>query len=148
MTAEKSEGASRPGRLYLDTSAYLCMLLREQGSDTLIQETTGAELLSSVLLILEAKRNLVRLTREGVLQPDQYKACLARIEADADFFLLSDLTLDICRSNTMPAVSTPRSLDLVHLRTALSFNSVEPIDRFITNDEPQRQAARELGLPT
>jgi len=104
--------------------------------------------LSSVLLILEAKRNLVRLTREGVLQPDQYKECLARIEADADFFLLSDLTLDICRSNTMPAVSTPRSLDLVHLRTALSFHSVEPIDRFITNDEPQRQAASELGLPT
>jgi len=90
----------------------------------------------------------VRLTREGVLQPDQYKECLARIEADADFFLLSDLTLDICRSNTMPAVSTPRSLDLVHLRTALSFHSVEPIDRFITNDEPQRQAASELGLPT
>ena len=74
----------------------MCMLLREQGSDTLIQETTGAELLSSVLLILEAKRNLVRLTREGVLQPDQYKECLARIEAEADFFLLSDLTLDIC----------------------------------------------------
>jgi hypothetical protein len=48
----------------------------------------------------------------------------------------------------MPAVSTPRSLDLVHLRTALSFNSVEPIDRFITSDEPQRQAAKELGLPT
>ena len=147
-TAEKTEGASRPGRLYIDTSAYLCMLLREQGSDTLIQETTGAELLSSVLLILEAKRNLVRLTREGVLNPAQYKECLARVEADADFFLLSDLTLDICRSNTMPAVSTPRSLDLVHLRTALSFNSVESIDRFITNDEPQRQAAKELGLPT
>jgi len=147
VTAEKTD-ETRLRRLYLDTSAYLCMLLREQGSDILIQETTGAELLSSVLLILEAKRNLVRLTREGVLQPDQYKECLARIEADADFFLLSDLTLDICRSNTMPAVSTPRSLDLVHLRTALSFHSVEPIDRFITNDEPQRQAASELGLPT
>ena len=147
-TAEKREGASRPGRLYIDTSAYLCMLLREQGSDTLIQETTGAELLSSVLLILEAKRNLVRLTREGVLNPAQYKECLARVEADADFFLLSDLTLDICRSNTIPAVSTPRSLDLVHLRTALSFNSVERIDRFVTNDESQREAAKELGLPT
>ena len=147
-TAEKTDQTPSPRRLYLDTSAYLCMLLREQGSDILIQETTGAELLSSVLLILEAKRNLVRLTREGVLQPDQYKECLARIEADADFFLLSDLTLDICRSNTMPAVSTPRSLDLVHLRTALSFNSVERIDRFVTNDESQREAAKELGLPT
>src|SRR5262245_8623822 len=39
------------------------MLLREQGGEALSRETTGAELLSSVLLILEAKRNLVRLTR-------------------------------------------------------------------------------------
>ena len=147
MTAEETDRPSKSPRLYLDTSAYLCMLLKEQGSDALLRESTGAELLSSVLLILEAKRNLVRLAREGVLQPEQYKECLGRVEEDADFFLLSDLTLDICRSNIMPAVSTPRSLDLVHLRTALSFNSVEPIDRFVTNDESQRQAAKELGLP-
>ena len=112
------------------------MLLREDDSDVLVRETTGAELLSSVLLILEAKRNLVRLTREGALKPEQYKECLGRVDADAEFFLLCDLTMDICGSNVMPAVSTPRSLDLVHLRTALSFNSVEPIDRFITSDEP------------
>jgi hypothetical protein len=123
------------------------MLLREQGADGLIRETTDAELLSSVLLILEVKRNLVRLTREGVLHLDQYNDCLARLESDMDYFLLSDVTLDICRSNVMPAVSTPRSLDLVHLRTALSFNTVEPIDRFVTNDESQRHAAGELGLP-
>jgi predicted nucleic acid-binding protein len=146
-TAETGE-ATKPKRFYLDTSAYLCMLLREDGYETLVRETREAELLSSVLLVLEAKRNLVRLTREGFLQPDQYKECLARVEADVDFFLLCDLTLDICRSNLLPAVSTPRSLDLAHLRTALWFNSAEPLDRFITNDESQRQAAKELGLPT
>jgi hypothetical protein len=113
----------------------------------LLRETTAAELLSSVLLILEAKRNLVRLAREGALQPEQYKECLARVEADTDYFLLSDLTLDICRSNLMPPVSIPRSLDLVHLRTALSFHSIEPLDRFLTNDESQRHAAEEVGLP-
>ena len=147
MTVEEKSKVQTSRRFYLDTSAYLCMLLREEGNDALVRETTGTELLSSVLLILEAKRNLVRLTREGVLQLQQYKECLARVEADADFFLLSDVTLDICRSNTMPPVSTPRSLDLVHLRTAVFFNSVEPIDRFMTNDESQRHAAEELGLP-
>jgi hypothetical protein len=147
VTAKENDQAAKIRRFYLDTSAYLCMLLREHGSDALVIETAGAELLSSVLLILEAKRNLVRLTREGLLQIEQYKECLARVDSDAEFFLLSDLTLDICTSNIMPAVSTPRSLDLVHLRTALSFDSVEPIDRFITNDESQRQAAKELGLP-
>jgi hypothetical protein len=147
VTGETKKRPSRPRRLYLDTSAYLCILLREQGSEALVSETAGAELLSSVLLILEAKRNLVRLTREGLLQHEQYKECLGRLESDTEFFLLSDLTLDICKSNIMPAVSTPRSLDLVHLRTALAFNSIEAIDRFVTNDDSQRQAAKELGLP-
>jgi predicted nucleic acid-binding protein len=147
VTAEETHKPARPKRFYLDTSAYLCILLREEGGDALVRETSGAELLSSVLLILESKRNLVRLAREGVLHPEQYKECLSRLEADADVFLLSDLTLDICRSNLMPAVATPRSLDLAHLRTALWFNSADPIDRFLTNDESQRQAAKELGLP-
>src|SRR5438094_10585784 len=111
-TAEKTDQTPSPRRLYLDTSAYLCMLLREQGSDTLKEETTGAELLSSVLLILKAKRNIVRLTREGMLDPDQYKRCLARIEADTGLLLLSVLTMDICRSITIPSVSTLSSLDL------------------------------------
>ncbi len=37
--------------------------------------------------------------------------------------------------------------DLVHLRTALWFHAVEPINRFLTRDESQRQAAKALGLP-
>ena len=45
-------------RLYLDTSAYLCVLLGEAGSSRLAKETAGAELLSSVLLVLEARRHL------------------------------------------------------------------------------------------
>jgi len=147
VTGEGTDKPARPKRLYLDTSAYLCILLREEGSDVLARETNGAELLSSVLLILESKRNLVRLAREGTLRTEQYKECLSRLEADADIFLLSDLTLEMCKSNLIPAVATPRSLDLAHLRTAIWFNSVDPIDRFVTNDESQRQAAKELGLP-
>jgi prevent-host-death family protein len=57
------------------------------------------------------------------------------------------LTLDLCDSNVLPAVTTPRSLDLAHLRTALWCAATEPIDRFVTMDDTQQQAARELGLP-
>ena len=137
----------RRRRLYLDTSAYLCILLGEERSERLSEETAGAELLSSVLLILEAKRNLIRLTRESVLTAEQYKTCMERVEADVDQFVLRDLTLDLCASNTLPAIATPRSLDLAHLRTALSFHNPERIDRFVTMDSSQEQAAKELGLP-
>jgi hypothetical protein len=134
-------------RLYLDTSAYLCILLAEEGADRLSKQTGGAEVLSSVLLVLEARRNLIRLAREGALTGDQYEACMERVEQDTDVFVLRDLTLDLCASNLVPAVATPRSLDLAHLRTALWFHTVEPIERFVTTDASQAQAAKELGLP-
>jgi hypothetical protein len=133
--------------LYLDTSAYLCILLAEDGSDVLSRETDGAELMSSVLLVLEARRNLTRLAREGALKPDQFKVCWDRVDEDVRLFALRDLTLDLCQSSPMPAVVTPRSLDLGHLRTALWFHGEAPIDRFITMDTAQRDAAKELGLP-
>src|SRR5207247_2496876 len=123
------------------------MLLAEDGSERLSKETAGAELLSSVLLVLEARRNLVRLARESILQQAQYKDCLDRLGQDIGLFLLRDLTFDLCQSNTMPAVLTPRSLDLVHLRTALLFHAADPIKRFVTVDESQEHAATELGLP-
>jgi hypothetical protein len=136
----------RPRRLYLDTSAYLCILLGERGSEKLSEETSGAELLSSVLLLLETRRNLIRLTRAGVLTAKSYKVCMDRVEADVPFFVLRDLTRDLCDTTIMPAVTTPRSLDLVHLRTALWFHAAERIDRFVTMDATQQQAAKELGL--
>jgi predicted nucleic acid-binding protein len=134
-------------RLYLDTSAYLCILLGDVGAARLAKETTGAELLSSVLLVLEARRNLIRLAREGTLTADQYTTCMDRVEQDVELFVLRDLTLELCSSNLVPAVATPRSLDLAHLRTALWFHAAERIDRFVTLDGSQAQAARELGLP-
>jgi hypothetical protein len=137
----------RRRRLYIDTSAYLCILLGEDGSERLSDETADAELLSSVLLVLEARRSLIRLAREGTLKPDDYKRCLDRVTGDTEAFVLRDLTLDLCQSSSVPAVSTPRSLDLGHLRTALWFDSVEPIERFVTMDGSQEQAAKELGLP-
>jgi hypothetical protein len=123
------------------------MLLGEEGSERLSKETVGAELLSSVLLVLESKRNLVRLAREGFLQPDQYKRCTDRLQQDLSLFILRDLTLDICQSSILPAVTTPRSLDLAHLRTALWFHGDRRIDRFVTMDDSQAEAAGELGLP-
>lgn len=134
-------------RVYIDTSAYLCILLAEDGAERLSAETADAELLSSVLLVLETKRNLVRLARDGALTPSQYKTCLDRMEDDRQLFVLRDLTLDLCDSNVLPAITTPRSLDLAHLRTALWFHADARIARFVTMDGSQEQAAKELGLP-
>ena len=140
-----AEGAVK--RFYVDTSAYLCILLGEEGWEPLAKELAGGEMVSSVLLLLEAHRNLVRLTREGTLTPDQYAACVERLRGDRDGFVFRDLTIDLCESAPMPAVAIPRSLDLAHLRTALAWHADQPLTRFVTMDSGQRQAARDLGLP-
>jgi hypothetical protein len=111
------------------------------------RETTDAELLSSVLLVVEANRNLIRLSREGALDAHEFHACLARVEQDVALFALRDVNLALCAGTSMPVVVTPRSLDLVHLRTALRFHAERPLSRFVTLDATQESAARELGLP-
>jgi hypothetical protein len=146
MTVATGEAVAR--RFYVDTSAYLCILLGEDGWEPLSKELAGGEMLSSVLLLLEAHRNLVRLTREGTLTADQYATCAERVRGDRDAFVLRDLTIDLCASTPMPAIAIPRSLDLAHLRTALSWHADLPLTRFVTMDGGQRQAARDLGLPT
>ena len=118
-----AEARRQDRRLYLDTSAYLCLLLAQDGWQPLAKETVGARLLSSVLLVMETKRNLVRLVRQGHLNVEQYDAAIGRLEEDTGLFLLRDLTLDLCQSNAMPDVATPRTLDLVHLRTAQWFHA-------------------------
>jgi hypothetical protein len=146
MTRAVEQG-SQARRLYIDTSAYLCMLLGQEGWEALSKETAGSERLSSVLLVLETRRNLARLAREGDIDPNQYGTCIDRLQEDMTSFVLCDLTLNLCESVVLPAVTTPRSLDLAHLRTAQWFHAADKIDRFLTMDASQQQSAKELGLP-
>jgi hypothetical protein len=131
------------GRYYLDTSAYLCVLLGEAGWERIAREIENGHLPSSVLLALEVERTLVQLSRGGRLSPPDLQAALDRLSVDLGQFVLRDLTLDLCRSRVMPIVSTPRSLDLAHLRTALWFHEQEVLTRFVSLDTGQVQGARE-----
>ena len=93
------------------------------------------------------KRTLVQLSRAARLTPAELQNALDRLGRDLGHFAVRDLTLDLCQWRTMPIVSTPRSLDLAHLRTALWFHQRQALTRFVSLAAPQNQAARELGLP-
>jgi hypothetical protein len=93
-------------RLYVDTSAYLCTLLGEVGSERLVEEFTGAQLLSSVLLALEAERTLVHLSRTGRLAAGDLHDALDRLARDLEHFALRDLTGSLplaCRAHRVNA---------------------------------------------
>jgi hypothetical protein len=133
-------------RLYVDSSAYVDVLLG-QAPDALAEALRGQCLLSSVLLVLETTRAILRFSREGGLSPEEARQCLARMDADLQWFQLRALTLDLCTGLRVPVLTTPRTLDLAHLRTALWFHSHEAIDGFVSRDKRQVQAAHELELP-
>ena len=134
-------------RYYVDSSAWLAGMLGEPGADALSDELEGAELVSSVLLVVEVHRNLVRLARSGVLTARQLQAAIERFERDLAMFDLRELTLDLAREREMPVVTTPRSLDLVHLRTALWYHRQRALTRFVALDVALVDAAKEVGLP-
>ena len=135
------------GRYYLDTSAYLCVLLGEDGWEQITAALEGGQVVSSVLLVLEVERTLVHLSRAGRLSVVALQDALDRLSVDVEQLILRELTFDLCSSRLMPLVSTPRSLDLAHLRTARWFHEQQALTRFVSLDATQNGAARELGLP-
>ncbi|MBI2083541.1 MAG: type II toxin-antitoxin system VapC family toxin [Deltaproteobacteria bacterium] len=134
-------------RIYLDTSAYLGILLGEEEAERLQRLAEKKIFCSSVLLLIEAERNLVRLSREKVLKQEHYERAIGQLRRVHEDFLLRDFTVDLCLTGSFPAVRLPRSNDLVHIRTAQWFIQNGGLERFVTLDERQRGAALELGLP-
>jgi hypothetical protein len=134
-------------RVYLDTSAYLAVLLGEKQATAVQRAVKGSTLCSSTLLLLEAERNLVRLARQGGLSEKVYEAARAQLVADQELFVLRDLTPELCLNNEFPAIQTPRSADLAHLRTAKWFQGNGGLHLFVSLDVRQLSAAESLGLP-
>jgi len=136
------------GRVYLDSSAYLAMLLGEEAGAEIERRVESAEVLSSVLLVLEAIRTLVRLSREGRMSEAFYDEAMGRLRQDLEGMRLRNLTLDLCQGLSFPAITLPKSSDLAHLRTAVSYHVESPLSAFLSLDKAQLRAAYELGLPT
>lgn len=135
-------------RLYVDSSAYLAVLLGEENCAAVAAElASDAEFVSSTLLVLEVRRALIHRSRSMKLAAADYQRATERLREDLRHFRLQHLSLDLCLAARIPDVSTPRSLDLAHLATASWFHAEQPLDRFLSLDRDQIQGARELGLP-
>jgi hypothetical protein len=133
--------------IYVDTSAYLSLLLGEKMGPKIEKVISNCGLCSSSFLVLEVERNLVRLSRERLISEKLFLKLLLRFKADREAFIFKDLQLDLCSNGSFPAVKTPRSSDLVHLRTAIWFRDHEKLDGFLTLDSHQLDSAKEFRLP-
>lgn len=135
--------------VYLDTSAYLSVLLHESPWLRVQNHLKGKSYYTSSILFLEAHRCLIRCSREKLLSGEEFTILFKRLNEDQNLFVIKDVTLDLCFDYTFPAVSLPKSLDVIHIRTALWFQETENLKlEFVTCDETQALSAKELGLKT
>ncbi len=134
-------------RVYLDTSAYMALLLGETQASAVNRRAKKRTLCTSVLLFVEAERTLVHLVRGGRLSANRFESAFVRLGDDVDLFLLRDITMDLCLSKRFPLARTPKSADLIHLRTAEWFLQNGGLDDFVSLDDSQNRAATDMGLP-
>lgn len=133
--------------IYVDTSAYLALLFEEKNSKQIGKTLWNRKLCTSTLMFLEAERSIIYQARQRKISNNLFEQAIERIQIDVDDFLIKDLSTDLLFSRVFPAIRTPKSADLVHLRTALWFLNNGGLELFITADDHQRHAARELGIP-
>lgn len=135
-----------PTKIYLDTSAYLHLILRDKNFKLIEKTLKGSTICTSVLLIIETERNLVRLSRERKLTQKEFQRLMDKLRTDLHFMIIRNVSVDLALNNSFPAVSTPRTSDLIHLRTAEWFNTNGGIAGFLSCDIRQLSAAKEMGL--
>lgn len=122
--------------IYFDTSALVTLVSQEEHSDALQQWLTGSEvrLVSSLLLHTEALRVAHRLTADAV----------ARTRALLDGVILLPITPDTCERAASLSPSSMRSLDAIHLATALGV--VHEISGVLTYDERLAESCSAHGI--
>lgn len=118
---------------YLDTSAFLKLLVYEAHSKAMADDVDGCDLWSSTLLAVEAHRSALRLG----------------VPADEVNGLLNQVSLVLPAASTFLAAQTIgtaelRTLDALHLATAIEIGP--ELESILTYDKRLARAATAVGL--
>ncbi len=125
-----------PGVAYVDSSALLKLVVREAETSALEADLAGRDgLIASKLAALECRRAARRTANTRVLRA---------VEAVLDAVYLLDITTAILDRAAVVDPLPLRSLDAIHLATALSID--EPDLDVITYDRRFADAALASGL--
>ena len=119
---------------YLDASALVKLVVEEAGSGELHRWYVEAERIAT------SRVGVIETRRAARRQPHDEVRLEAMIEAIAVF----EIDAEIDRRASSIGPSSLRTLDAIHIATALALPGV---DAFVTYDDRQAEAARRVGLP-
>jgi len=136
--------------LYAETSAVLRWLFGEGGDDAIRTAlATARKVVSSRLTLIETRRVIRRAEREGRLSAAECADVLAVFAQAAATWAILEISDEVARRAEEPFPSEPvRTLDAIHLASALLLRQSFPDLMVVSTDERVRANATLLGFRT
>lgn len=108
---------------YVETSAILCYLLSEESATRVVSQINDATtVVTSALTLLEVERTILRCEMEGRLNPVQVQNAKRIFQSIVSSWIVLEMTPRIReRAAAKFPIEPIRSLDAIHLATALEF---------------------------
>lgn len=129
---------------YVDTSVLLRIVLVQ--ADPLPEWTQITSGVCSALVRVEAQRTLDRLYLRRLITTDEFDRKRAQVAEAFENVLVLPIDDATITAAAQPATHTLRTLDALHLTTAIRYRAVAPIDAFATHDHALATAARAAGF--
>ena len=135
--------------LYAESSAVLAWLLGEEAGPRVRRLLAAADLVvASDLTIIECDRVLIRAAALGELTEAEAAGRRARLSAAASHWHLLRIHPDVVDRARQPFFGEPvRTLDAIHLASALTARSAVAALELLSLDERIRKSGALLGLP-
>lgn len=136
--------------LYAESSAVLTWLFGEERASAVRRQLRSAIIvLASDLTLVECERVIIRARALNEITEKRAIACRQRfIRASNEWHILR-LGADVVSRGRLPFPAEPvRTLDALHLASAIIGRTAVPDLALLTLDEKIRSSARELGFVT
>ena len=134
--------------IYAESSAVLAWLLGEAAGRRVREVLRHAEhVFASDLVLIECDRVLIRAVMLGEIDEATAASRRAHLNAAAAHWHIYRLSLEIVERSRRPFPAEPvRTLDAIHLASALAVRSSIPDAELLSLDERIRRAGEQLGF--
>lgn len=135
--------------LYAESSAVLAWLLEQEHHDIVVSALEQAELvIASDLTLIECDRVLIRAIALKEIRESDAVQRQARLNAVSARWTLLAIEEEVIERARRPFPVEPvRTLDALHIASALTARKAVPDLAVLSLDDRVRQAADRLGLP-
>lgn len=134
--------------IYLETSALLNVLFREKGYEALSTTIERADIVTtSSLTIIESRRAIARCLSEKRILEATARTLLGTIASSSRSWDILQITIEVQeRASSSFPLEPVRTLDAIHLASALELKSLYPDLKVCSTDERILKNLEPLGL--